>query len=60
MRRRLVPKKLSAVLHIPADVARTATLELQDVWSKSLTVPIKVRLEVLGIVEHYFEGSAPT
>jgi hypothetical protein len=43
VRRKLVPKELSAVLDIPADVARAASSwELQD-RSRKLTVPIKVR-----------------
>jgi hypothetical protein len=57
--RRLVPEELSAVLDIPADVARAATLEMQETWSKRLTVPIKVRSEVLGKIECFFEGMAP-
>jgi hypothetical protein len=59
VRRRLVPKEFSAVLDIPADVARAATLEMQETWIKRLTVPIKDRSEVLGMVERFFEGTAP-
>jgi hypothetical protein len=56
MRRRLVPKGLSAILDTIADVARAMTPEMQETWCKRLTVPIKVRSEVLGVVERFFEG----
>lgn len=46
VRRRLVPKELSTVLDIPADVARAATPEMQELWIRMLTVPIRVRSEV--------------
>jgi hypothetical protein len=43
------------VLDIPADVARAATLEMQETWSKRLMVPNKAPWEVLGMVERFFE-----
>jgi hypothetical protein len=55
----LVSKEVSTVLDIPADVARAATLEMQETWSKRLTVPIKVPSEVLGMVERFFESTTP-
>jgi hypothetical protein len=59
MRRRLVPKELSVVLDIPADVARAENLEMQETWSKKLTAPIKVRSEVVEMVERFFESTVP-
>jgi hypothetical protein len=57
IRRGLAPKELSAVPDIPADVAQAATLEMHETSSKRL--PIKVRSEVLGMVERFFESTAP-
>jgi hypothetical protein len=59
VQRKLEPRELCAVLDIPADVTRTSTFERQEVLCRLLTVPIKVRSEVLAMMERFFEGAAP-
>jgi hypothetical protein len=59
VRRILVLKELYSVLDYPADVIRAATRDIQETWSRTLTVPIKVRSEILEMVESFLEGTAP-
>jgi hypothetical protein len=55
VRRKLATKEQMRVLDAPADVVARASGSAQERWSRVLTVPIKIRVEIMELVERAVE-----